>query len=128
MTLPLAVSVFRIAGPLATLTVGIYAAHVMNVPLDAAKLAAGALMAVIVVNAIGGGFPAQIIYFATMTPILASMGVPLEILGLLIAVESINDMFRTTANVTMDMAVTTAVARFSKEPADTAELSALSLN
>lgn len=111
VTLPLAVSMFRVAGPLATLTMAIYAAHVMSVPLDPARLAIGAVVAVIMVNGAGGGFPSQVTYFATMTPILASMGVPIEILALLIAVETIPDIFRTTANVSMDMAVATVVAR-----------------
>lgn len=111
VTLPLAVSLFRVAGPLATLTVGIYAAHIMNVPLSPVQLAAGAIISVIMVPAGGGGIPAQVTYFATNTPILSAMGVPIEILGLFIAVETIPDIFRTTANVSMDMAVTTAVAR-----------------
>jgi Na+/H+-dicarboxylate symporter len=39
------------------------------------------------------------------------MGVPIEVLALLIAVETIPDIFRTIGNVTADVAVTTAVAR-----------------
>ena len=39
------------------------------------------------------------------------MGVPIEPLALLIAVEVIPDIFRTLSNVTMDVAVTGAVAR-----------------
>lgn len=109
VTLPLAVSLFRVAGPLATVTIAIYAAHVMNVPLGIPQLAVGAIIAVIMVPAGGGGIPAQVTYFATLTPIFAAMGVPIEILGLLIAVETIPDIFRTTANVSMDMAVTTTV-------------------
>lgn len=120
VTLPLAVSLFRIAGPLATVTIAIYAAHIMQVPLDPAGLAIGAVVAVIMVNGAGGGLPSTVLYFATMTPILASMGVPVEILALLIAVETIPDMFRTTANVTMDMAVTTVAARFAKVAAPVA--------
>ncbi len=114
VTLPLAVSLFRIAGPLATVTIAIYAAHIMDTPLDPAGLAIGAIVAVIMVNAGGGGVPGTVLYFATMTPILASMGVPVVILALLIAVETIPDIFRTAANVTMDM-VTTVAARFTQE-------------
>jgi Na+/H+-dicarboxylate symporter len=114
VTLPLAVTLFRIAGPLASLTIAIYAAHIMGVSVGAPQLAAGALIAVIMVPAGGGGIPATVTFFATQTPIFAAMGVPIEILGLLIAVETIPDMFRTTANVSMDMAVTTAVARLTR--------------
>jgi Na+/H+-dicarboxylate symporter len=39
------------------------------------------------------------------------MGVPVEPLGLLIAVETFPDIFRTLGNVTMDMAVTATVSR-----------------
>jgi len=111
VTLPLAVSLFRIAGPAATVTIAIYSAHVLNIPLGPLQLATGAIVAAVMVIAAGGGIPSQVTYFATMTPILASMGVPIEILALLIAVETIPDIFRTTANVSMDMAVTTVVAR-----------------
>jgi proton glutamate symport protein len=114
VTLPLAVTLFRIAGPLASLTIAIYAAHVMGVSVSAPQLAAGAIIAIIMVPAGGGGIPATVTFFATQTPILSAMGVPIEILGLLIAVETIPDMFRTTANVSMDMAVTTAVARLTR--------------
>jgi len=114
VTLPLAVSLFRIAGPAATVTIAIYAAYVLNIPLGPAQLAAGAVVAVLMVIAAGGGIPSQVTFFATMTPILATMGVPIEILALLIAVETIPDIFRTTANVSMDMAATTVVARFTK--------------
>ncbi|MBA4042781.1 MAG: sodium:dicarboxylate symporter, partial [Sphingobium sp.] len=37
-------------------------------------------------------------------------GVPIEALGLLIAVETIPDIFRTIGNVTMDVAVTTVIS------------------
>ena len=40
-----------------------------------------------------------------------AMGVPIEALGLLIAVETIPDLFRTVGNVTMDTAVTVCIAR-----------------
>jgi Na+/H+-dicarboxylate symporter len=39
------------------------------------------------------------------------MGVPIEPLALLIALETIPDIFRTLGNVTLDVAVTGAVAR-----------------
>jgi Na+/H+-dicarboxylate symporter len=42
------------------------------------------------------------------------MGVPIEILALIVAVNAIPDMFHTVANVTMDVAVTALVARLSR--------------
>jgi len=37
--------------------------------------------------------------------------VPIEALGLLVAVETVPDLFRTLGNVTMDVAVTATIAR-----------------
>ena len=44
-------------------------------------------------------------------PIAIAMGVPVEPLALLVAVEMVPDIFRTVGNVSMDVAVTAAVAR-----------------
>lgn len=114
VTLPLAVVLFRISGPISTVAMAIYAAHVMNVPLGPTQLLSGATVAVIMVFATATGIPSQVLYMATLTPILSAMGVPIDILALLIAVEPIHDMFRTTANVTMDMGVTTMVDRWTQ--------------
>jgi Na+/H+-dicarboxylate symporter len=86
----------------------------MNVPLGPAQLLSGAAVAVIMVFATATGIPSQVLYMANLTPILSAMGVPIDILGLFIAVEAFHDMFRTTANVTMDMSVTTMVARWAR--------------
>ena len=37
------------------------------------------------------------------------MGVPIELLGILVAVEAVPDIFRTVGNVTADMAVASLV-------------------
>ena len=39
------------------------------------------------------------------------MGIPIEPLGLLVAIETFPDIMRTVGNVTMDIAVTGTVAR-----------------
>lgn len=110
VTLPLAASMFRICGPMASFTAAIYAAHVLGVTLGPSQLAIGGSMAIIMVAA-GAGIPGEITFFATYVPIFNSMGIPIEILVLLIAVFAIPDMFNTVANVTMDMATTSLVAR-----------------
>jgi proton glutamate symport protein len=55
--------------------------------------------------------PGTISFFASVAPVAVAMGVPIEALGLLVAVETIPDLFRTVGNVTMDVAVTISVAR-----------------
>lgn len=105
VVLPLAVSLFRITSPAANLGVAIYCAHVYGVPLNAALLAAGIGVAA-VISLASVGLPGQITFFTTTGPICLIMGVPLELLPILLAVETIPDIFRTVGNVTADMAVT----------------------
>ena len=61
--------------------------------------------------AAGAGVPGEITFFAVYVPIFNSMGIPIEILALIVAVFAIPDMFNTVANVTMDMAAAALVAR-----------------
>ena len=61
------------------------------------------------------GLPSQFSLFNTTVPISLGMGVPMELLPLIVAVEVVPDIFRTIGNVTADVAVTTVAAR-SAEP------------
>ncbi|MDP3853288.1 dicarboxylate/amino acid:cation symporter [Phenylobacterium sp.] len=110
MVLPLAVSLFRITSPAANLGVAIYCAHVYGVDLTAALLIAGVGVAA-VISLASVGLPGQITFFTTTGPICLIMGVPLELLPILLAVETIPDIFRTVGNVTADVAVTCLVER-----------------
>jgi Na+/H+-dicarboxylate symporter len=110
ITLPLAVSLCRVTSPLINLSIVIFVAHVYGVPLDAPRLAVGVLLAV-VTNFSVVGLPSQLTLFNTTVPISVAMGVPLELLPLLLAVEVIPDIFRTLGNVTADVAATVIVGR-----------------
>ena len=46
-------------------------------------------------------------FIASVAPICAALGLPVEVLGILVAVEIIPDIFRTIGNVTADLAVST---------------------
>ena len=108
LVLPLAVAVFRITSPVANLGVAIYCAHLFGIEPSAGQLLAAMLTAVLI--SIGTvGLPGQASFFASIAPICIAMGVPLEMLPLLLAVEVIPDIFRTLGNVTADMAVTRMV-------------------
>jgi Na+/H+-dicarboxylate symporter len=119
VTLPLAASMFRICGPMASFASAIYAAHALGIPIGLPQLAVGGLISIVIIAA-GAGIPGEITFFATYVPIFNSMGIPIEILVLLVAVFAIPDMFDTVANVTMDMAVTAVVSRVA-EPVATKE-------
>lgn len=105
IVLPLAISLFRITSPTANLGVAIYVAGMNGVPLGAMQLAIGVAVAAIVSLA-AVGLPSQITFFTTTGPICLAMGVPVEALPLLLAVETVPDIFRTVGNVTADLAVT----------------------
>ncbi len=103
LVLPLAVAVFRITSPVANLGVVIYVAHLHGVDLGPAAWIAGGLTAIAI--SIGSvGLPGQISFFVSIAPICLAMGVPIEVLPLLLAVEVIPDIFRTIGNVTGDLA------------------------
>lgn len=110
ITLPVAVAIFRATSPAMNLAVALYVAHFLGVQIGPAQLAAGVATAAI--TTMGSvSLPGTISYFASVAPVAVAMGVPLEALGLLVAVETIPDLFRTVGNVTMDVAVAITVAR-----------------
>ncbi|MDO7834430.1 cation:dicarboxylase symporter family transporter [Sphingobium sp. HBC34] len=104
IVLPLAISLFRITSPPANLGVALYVAAMNGVALGPAQLVMGVAVAAIVSLA-AVGLPSQITFFTTTGPICLAMGVPVEALPLLLAVETVPDIFRTVGNVTADMGV-----------------------
>ena len=110
VTLPLAVAIFRVTGPPMNLAVAIYVAYWFGVPIGPAQLAAG--VAVAAITTMGAvSLPGQISFVTSIAPICIAMGVPVAPLGLLVAVETIPDIFRTLGNVTMDLATTVTVSK-----------------
>lgn len=73
-----------------------FLASFYGVPLSAGQLAALTFSAVAVSMTVPGIPGGAII---VMTPMLTSVGVPLEGMAMLLAVDTIPDMFRTAANV-----------------------------
>ena len=118
IVLPLIVAMFRATQPAMNVAIAIYIGAWFGVPTPPAAIAAG--IAVGVVTSLGSvSLPSQITFFASVAPIASAMGVPLTPLGLLLAVETIPDIFRTLGNVTGDLALTTVVTR--GEPVEEAE-------
>lgn len=102
--LPLAVSLFRAASAAANVAVAVYLAQLHGVPITTGTFVAGALVAAAVsVGAVG--LPAQVSFFAVIAPVCVAMGVPVALLPLLLAIETLPDIFRTLGNVTADLAV-----------------------
>ena len=110
IVLPLAVAIFRATSPAMNLAVALYIARWLSVPIGPAQLAAAVATAAITTMS-SDSLPGTISFVASVAPVALAMGVPIEALGLLIAVETIPDLFRTVGNVTMDVAMAITVAR-----------------
>ncbi len=110
VSLPLAVALFRATGPAMNVAVAIYVAYWMGIELHAGNLIAGFAVASIA-SYWAVSLPGALSFITSIAPISLAMGVPIEPLALLIAVEVIPDIFRTLGNVTWDVAAAGAVAR-----------------
>ncbi len=109
-SLPLAVSVFKIAAP-ASWTVGaLFIGWFYGIPLHAQQLATVAFAAVFLAFA-APGIPRGA--FLMLAPLFLAIGLPVEGIGILIAVDAIPDTFATVLNVTGDLVATTLANRFS---------------
>jgi len=112
IVLPLAVTLFRLSSPAMNLVVVLFVAHVLGMAVTAPMLLAGALVAI--VNSLSSaGLPGQSSFFTGTVPVAFAMGVPIELLALLLAVEVVPDIFRTLANVTGDVTVAVVAERAS---------------
>jgi proton glutamate symport protein len=110
VTLPLSVALFRATGPAMNTAVAFYVAHWLGYePSMTQIIAATAVGAVMSYGAIS--LPGEVSFISSIAPIAMALGVPIAPLALLVAVEMVPDIFRTLGNVSMDVAVTTAVDR-----------------
>ena len=110
VALPISVALFRATGPAMNVAVAFYVAHWLGLePSLAQMIAATAVGAVMSYGAVS--LPGEVTYISSIAPIALALGVPIAPLALLVAVEMVPDIFRTVGNVSMDVAVTAAVAR-----------------
>ncbi len=116
LVLPMAVAVFRFTSPIANLAVCVFIAHLYNVHPSVFQYA-GAVFVAFAVSVGSVGLPGQVSYVASIAPICLSLGLPIDLLGIFLAVEVIPDIFRTLGNVTGDMAATVILNRGEKEEA-----------
>jgi Na+/H+-dicarboxylate symporter len=121
LVLPMAVSLFRITSPMQYIGAASFVAWIYGIEVPPAQVAAAAALAVVV--SLGSvGLPGQVSFMATTMPVTAAMGLPVAPLGLLLAVDTIPDVFATVGNVSADLTASSVVARAetAQEPATTA--------
>lgn len=111
ISLPVAVALFKFASPIARGTGTFFIARLYGIDLGVVEIATitGAIAAL---SFYSPGVPSGGLFI--MTPIYIALGLPVEGIGLLIALDLIPDMFITTANVTADMSVAVILARGEK--------------
>ena len=110
VVLPLAVAIFRFTSPVANLAVVYFVAHLYGIQPTPLQMIGGVFVAY-AMSIASVGLPGQVSFIASIAPICLAMGVPTEVLGILIAVEVFPDIFRTLGNVTGDLAATSILAR-----------------
>lgn len=114
VVLPLAVSTFKMASPVVWTVAVVFLARFYGVPLAPTQLllvAATALLGSFSVPGVPHG------WLLVISPLLVTMNIPAEGIGMLIAVDSIPDIFATTLNVTADMVAVGIVSRRAAESA-----------
>lgn len=110
LVLPLAVAVFRMTSPAVNLAVCVFVAHVYDLHPSLLQYV-GAVFVALAVSVGSVGLPGQVSFIVSVAPICIALGLPIELLPILLAVEVAPDIFRTLGNVTGDMAVTAILAR-----------------
>ncbi len=117
LVLPLAVALFRMTGPAANLGVALFLLRIYDVHPSAAQYV-GAIFVAVATSLASVSLPGQVSFFASIAPICLTLGLPVDLLPILIAVEVIPDIFRTIGNVTGDMAITAILGRGERSPID----------
>ena len=106
--IPLGVSMFRVGGAIAIAMGVLFLSRMYGVTVSVAGIATIAVASIAASFTVPGVPGGSIL---VMAPVLTAVGVPADGIGILLAVDAIPDMFRTTANVTGTMAVAALLGR-----------------
>ena len=106
--LPFAVSTFKLNMGISAIFQMFFLLHLYGIQADPVTLAV-AIAAVTAQSVATPGLPSGAIW--TTTPVYLALGIPLEGIVLTNVVDTIPDLFKTTANVTGDLSIAAIVAR-----------------
>ncbi|HWK09940.1 MAG TPA: cation:dicarboxylase symporter family transporter, partial [Vicinamibacterales bacterium] len=112
--LPLAVSMFKFASPVSWTFGALFVAWFYQRDLHAAQYLTIALATTVLASA-APGVPRGA--FLMLAPLFLAIGLPIEGIGILIAVDAIPDLFATVLNASGDMAAAVLVSGPAREPA-----------
>ncbi len=108
--LPVAVSTFKMSTPITHIAGALFLSQLYGVPLSAIQILTIASLA-IVLSLSSPGIPSASLYI--MVPVLISVGIPAEGVGILIALDVLPDIVKTIMNVTADLTAATVVSAHS---------------
>jgi Na+/H+-dicarboxylate symporter len=114
-TLPVAVSLLRLNQPVSWLCMALFAAKLYGVPLAGTTMFAIVATSVLVSFSVPG-IPSGSLF--VVAPFFASYGIPVEAIGVLIALDVIPDFFKTPLNVTGHLAATILIVPQADAPAN----------
>jgi Na+/H+-dicarboxylate symporter len=100
--LPLAVSVFKLTSAIYWIVAALFVARLYGLPLPVTSILLVGLSSV-VLSLSTPGIPSG--GMLLQAPLYVAIGLPVEAIGILIALDTLPDMFKTVFNVTADMAV-----------------------
>jgi Na+/H+-dicarboxylate symporter len=103
VVLPLSLAVFKYSGPVWFVIVTFFVGRLYGIDIDPSRIVAVVLTSVVTSFAIGGVPSGAAVVVA---PVLTAAGLPVEAMGVLLAVDPIPNALRTVANVTGMLAVT----------------------
>lgn len=107
--LPAAVAIFRISVPISFVLGALFLGKLYGVELDAGQIASLALLSILLSYSVPP-VPSGSLFL--MAPVFADLGIPVEGVAILIALDVIPDLLKTTTIVTAHMASAVVVARF----------------
>jgi Na+/H+-dicarboxylate symporter len=108
--LPVAVSTFKMSTPITHISGALFLSQLYGVPLSAIQILTIASLGV-VLSLSAPGVPSASLYI--MVPVLVSLGIPAEGVGILIALDVLPDVVKTIMNVTADLTAATVISAHS---------------
>lgn len=111
--LPLSLAVFKYSGPMWFVVVAYFVGRLYGIDIEPSRAVAVVVAAIVTSFAVGGVPSGAAVVVA---PVLTAAGLPVEAMGILLAVDPIPNAFRTVANVTGMMAVTVLADRRGARP------------
>lgn len=108
--LPVAVSTFKMSTPITHIAGALFLSQLYGVPLSWLQLLTIASLA-IALSLSSPGIPSSSLYI--MVPVLISVGLPAEGVGILIALDVLPDIVKTIMNVTADITAATVISAHS---------------